>query len=68
LYASRAVLSHSISVSFLRESFISTQVTLQVQVLTGVASLEDARAKAVDCQPHYYTGSLGDIAAMYADA
>lgn len=37
-------------------------------VLTGVASLEDARAKAVDCQPHYYTGSLGDIAAMYADA
>jgi ribonucleotide monophosphatase NagD (HAD superfamily) len=39
-----------------------------LQVLTGVATLDDARAEAADSQPHYFINSLGDVAAMHAEA
>jgi hypothetical protein len=37
------------------------------QVLTGVATLDNARAAAAGAQPHHVTQSLGDVAALYAD-
>jgi len=54
---------------FLRLSFSNKALTFSryFQVLTGVATLADARAAAAGGQPHHVTASLGDIAALCGD-
>ena len=37
------------------------------QVLTGVATLDNARAAGAGAQPHHVTQSLGDVAGLYAN-
>jgi hypothetical protein len=41
------------------------QLSVCGQVLTGVATLHDARGKELQAQPQHYIASLGDIAAMH---
>jgi hypothetical protein len=45
---------------------ITSRFPANFQVLTGVATLDNARAAAAGAQPHHVTQSLGDVAALYA--